>query len=85
MEEQPVDFKAVDKKHWHTVLIIVILLFLVLIMVRENYKILTKTHEKFKVFSSLETSNLPYTAGAGLRTQSVDSASDRGYSSIPYY
>jgi hypothetical protein len=75
MDESAPNFKTMDKTHWHFAIIIIVILLIVLIVVRENFKLLT----------TLELSNLPYTAGAGLRTQSVDSSTNRGYSSIPYY
>lgn len=59
--------------NWHIALVIVILL-LFYIAVRQG----------FVVLSPLAVSPLPYTAGANIRTQSIDSATNRGFSSMPF-
>ena len=65
---------TVNHNWYYIVGVIVVLILLYFMFFKEHFGVRLPYME----------SNLPWTAGAGLRTQSVDSSSNRGYSSMPW-
>lgn len=93
MEEEHINiFTGNDEEkkpddNWHMMLIgIVILVIIILLYFSGDNFIVSKLRHKKQHFALPQPQAITgiYTAGAGIRQQSVDSASNRGMNDLPY-